>query len=232
MSSKLEKLIAAYEAERLSLTAELEECVTELDYGRAHSFFKALGRVNQQLQTLYNLHDKWHDEKEHLGGLIAHWEARTRDEKEYMRRYLTERIAEMKEKLATLNLASAQEITAGHTVRDVLSKLLTGEIAGFTLVLHEANKLNCHFKLVRRTLILTLPEVRRHKDSYTLKKRDIKFFKRLGFRLYDNKDKLMLFAPYSTVEGVKAVQLLLARVTFDIFYFKEFVGQTFIKYHV
>jgi hypothetical protein len=152
-------------------------------------------------------------------------------EQGYMRRYLTERVAEAKQELAELNLVSTQEVTVGHTVRDVLSKLLTGEITGFTLVLHQANQLNCHIRLVKKTLILTLSEVRRHRDSYMIKEKDINFFKRLGFQLYDNKDKLMLFAPYSAEEHVKVVQLLLARITFDIFYFKEFAGETFIKYH-
>jgi small-conductance mechanosensitive channel len=231
MRSKLEKLIAAYEAERLNLSTEREECVAELDYERAHSFSKALRRVDQQLQTLYNLRDKWHDEKEHLGDSIKHWEAKMLGEQGYMRRYLTERVAEAKQELAELNLVSTQEVTVGHTVRDVLSKLLTGEITGFTLVLHQANQLNCHIRLVKKTLILTLSEVRRHRDSYMIKEKDINFFKRLGFQLYDNKDKLMLFAPYSAEEHVKVVQLLLARITFDIFYFKEFAGETFIKYH-
>jgi len=78
---------------------------------------------------------------------------------------------------------------------------------------------------------LTVPEVRRHKANYTLQKRHIGKFRSLGFRLYDSKDKLILIAPYSTLEEVKAVQLILARITFEVFYFKELAGETFIKYY-
>ena len=232
MSSKLEKLLAAYEAERASLTAEMEECVAEMDYGKAHLFFKGLARVNQQLQTFHNLQNKGHDEKEYLAQLIKFLEERIDGEEGYMSRYLTERVAEAKEKLAKLSCASAQKATVGHTVRDVLSKVLIGEIPGFTLVLQESKRLHCHLKLVRKTLILTIPEICRHKDNYTLEKRHVRSLKRLGFGLYDSKDKLMLFAPYCTLEEVSAVQRILARITFEVFYFKELAGETYIKYHL
>ncbi len=231
MSTKLEKLIAAYEAESASLTAELEECVAEMDYGRAHLFSKALRHVNQQLQTLCNLQDKWHDEKDFLAHSIRFWEERASAEEEYLGRYPTERIAEEKKKLAELQQASAQKTQPGHCVRTVLSSLLAGEITGCTLVFHDSNRLICTIRLARKTLILTVPEVRRHQDSYTLKKRHIKCFKRLGFRLFDDKDKLMLFVPYTSPEDVRAVQGILARITFDILNFKEFTGESYIKYY-
>lgn len=230
MSSKLEKLIAAYEAECASLTAEMEECVAELEYGRANSFFKALGHVSQQLQTLYSIQDKWHDEKERLSRSIKFLEERITGEEEHLRRFFTERVAKDKEKLAELNQAPTQKPTDGYTVRNILSKVLAEEITGFTLVFQESKRLSCHIRLARRTLILTISEIRRHRSDDTLRKWHSRKLKDLGFRFYDNKDKLMLFAPYSVVEDIKVVQLLLARITFDVFYFKEFADETFIKY--
>jgi hypothetical protein len=76
-----------------------------------------------------------------------------------------------------------------------------------------------------------VPQVRRHRASYTLEKRHIEYFRSLGFRLYDNKDKLMLFAPYATLEDVNAIQHILARITFDVLSFKGIAGESFIKYH-
>jgi hypothetical protein len=229
MRSNLEKLIAAYEAERASLTTEMEECVAEADYGKAHLFSKVIRQVNQQLQTLYNIQDKWHDEKERLVQWISYLEE-TKAANE-LSRHFTELIAENKEKLAALQHASAQKATPGRAVRDALNKLLTGEIRGFTLVFQESNRLSCHLRLVRRTLILTIPEIRRHKDDCTLEKRHLRKLKRLGFALYDNKDKLMLFAPYSAIDDIKVIQLVLARITFEVFNFKDFVGDTLLKYY-
>ncbi|QKG56334.1 hypothetical protein GKZ68_06595 [Hymenobacter sp. BRD128] len=231
MSTKLKKLLAAYEAERASLTTEMEECVAEMDYGKARLFFKTLARVNQQLQTLYNLQDSGHDEKEQLRHSIKFLEEKIIGEKEYMRRYLAERLAEEKEQLAKFTLAAVSKQTTGYSVRNVLGKVLAGEITSFILVLQDSQRLNCYIRLVRKTLMLTIPEVRRHKQECTLEKRQIKAFMRLGFKLCDDKDKLMLFAPYSTLEDVQALQHKLARITFDIFYFKDLAGETFIKYY-
>lgn len=231
MRTKLEKLIATYEAERVSLTAEMEECVAEMDYGKAHLFFKGLARVNQQLQTLYNLKDKGHDEKEHLVQSIKFLEERLASEEGYMHRYLTERVTEAKEKLTELNQLSTQKVTVGHVVRDVLSKLAAGEITGFVFVILDSKRLCCYFRLVRKTLILSIPEIRRHREEYTLNKRNVRQLKKLGFKLFDDKDKLMLFASYSTLEEANTIQITLARIIFDVFYFKGLEDETFIKYN-
>lgn len=231
MSKKLKTLLAAYEAERASLTAEMEECVADMDYGKARLFFKGLARVNQQLQTLYNLQDNGHDEKERLRHSIKFLEERIISEEEYMRRYLAERLAQEKEQLAELTLAAVSKQIAGYSVRDVLSKVLAGEITSFRLVFQDSQRLSCYIRLVRKTLMLTISEVRRHKQEYTLEKRQIKALIRLGFKLCDNQDKLMLFAPYSTLEDVRAIQRMLARITFEVFYFKDLAGETFIKYY-
>lgn len=230
MSSKLEKLIASYEAERASLTAEMEECAAEMEYGKAHLFFKGLLRVNKQLQTLHNLQDEWYDEKVRRAGAIKLLEAKLADAEAYMRGYYTRYLAAEQEKLVELTRAPAQKAPAGQVVHDVLGRLLVGELAGFTLVLQESTRLYCHIRAVRKTLFMTIPEVRRHRAGYTLQKSHLRKFRSLGFRLYDNKDKLILFAPYSTPEEVSAVQCTLARIAFEVFYFKELAGETFIRY--
>lgn len=232
MSSKLEKLIAFYEAERNSIKAELEERLAERDYSRVHLFSKASDRISQQLQTLYNLQDKWYDEKEQL----EHWiklleKSLVAGDEHNMSEYYAYRIAAEKESLAELSDTAVQKSPLGSLLHKMLLKLLSKELGSFILVLLNSRKLLCHIRLARNTLILTIPEVRRHRADYTLQERQIKKFKSLGFRLYDNKDKLMLFAPYSTLEEVDAVQLILARITFEVFYFKQLAGETFIKYH-
>ena len=231
MSSKLERLLAAYEAERASLTAEMEECAAEMAYGKAHLFFKALVRVNQQLQTLYNLQDERYDEKAYRLRSIKMLEEKLVHAEEYMRGHYTRYLAAEQEKLAELTRTPAQKTPAGQVVRDVLRRLLAGELTGFTLVLRDSRRLYCHIRAVRKTLFMTIPEVRRHKADYTLQKSHLRKFRSLGFRLYDTKDKLLLFAPYSTAEEVSAVQRTLARIAFEVFYFKDLAGETFIKYH-
>ena len=232
MSSKLKKLIASYEAERDSLTIEMEECVAEMDYPRVHLFSKALGRISQQLQTLYNLQDKWYDEKEELEHWIKLSEKHlAAGDEDNMQDYYAYRIAIKKEKLAELSRATVQKSSLQSLVHETLLKLLSKELQSFALIILDSRRLFCHIRLIRKTLILTVPEIRRHQIDYTLQKRHLRKFKSLGFRSYDNKHKQMLFAPCSTLEEVNGVQLILARITFEVFYFKELAGETFIKYY-
>jgi hypothetical protein len=150
MSTKLEKLIAAHKAERASLTAEMEECVVTMDYGKARLFFKGLARVNQQLETLRKLQKKWHYEKKCLARSIKLWEEKVSTEEGYLVCHFTERIAEEKRKLAELEQESAQKVQPRHSVRAALSSLLAGEITGCTLVFHTSNRLTCDIRLVRK----------------------------------------------------------------------------------
>lgn len=46
--------------------------------------------------------------------------------------------------------------------------------------------------------MITLPQVQRHQASYLLGKKQIRALEHIGFRLYDQKDKLILFLPCST----------------------------------
>jgi hypothetical protein len=232
MSSKLEKLLVSYTTERDSIMSELEERAAEKDYSRVQLFSKALNHINQQLQTLYNLQDKWYDEK----GQIERWiklleESSVAGDENRMQDYYACKIAIEKEKLAERSNTAVQKSPPGSLLHELLLKLLSKELESFTLVLLDSQKLICQIRLVRKTLILTVPKVRRHSASYTLSKSRIRKLKSLGFRLYDNKDKLMLFAPYSTLEEVEAVQRVLARITFEVFYFKALAGETFIKYY-
>ncbi|MGI4743070.1 MAG: hypothetical protein ACRYG7_48585 [Janthinobacterium lividum] len=231
MSSKLDIMVAYYEAERSTITALLAECVAETDYKRAHLYQKTLALVSQQLQILGNIKNKWHDEKEKNIRRIEMLEARSVvAATDAMQQYYAELIAVEKEKLVELAHLSAQNNPVGKVFHATLSKLLAGKITKFILVLNHSARLNCHVRLVRKTVILSLPEIHRHVASHTLCKKQLKQFKYLGFRLYDSKDKLMFFAPYTTPEELNAVKCILARVAFEILYFKGLAGETFITY--
>ncbi|WP_210522189.1 hypothetical protein [Hymenobacter terricola] len=79
--------------------------------------------------------------------------------------------------------------------------------------------------------MITLPEVQRHRVGYQLRKKQIKVLQRLGFQLYDHKDKLILFLPFSISAEIPAVKYVLAKIAFEVFYFKDFSQDSYIKYH-
>jgi len=233
MSSKLAKLIAHYEAEDAALTAQIDECVSEMAYGMAKRLTKGLFLVREQLQTLRSLQDKFFDDKRQMAHLRELLEEDDRNKwSDYRRRYLLDSIDALNQKIEALENAqkSAPKNPLPLVLQDVLRKLLAGEITQFYFVIDKEQNLNCVVKLVCKTLIMTIPEIRRHLSEDLFQKRQIRQIISFGFRLYDHKDKLMLFLPCSCQEEISGVKTVLAQLVFEVFYFKDLEGKTYVRY--
>ncbi len=113
---------------------------------------------------------------------------------------------------------------------NTLTKLLDKKIENFTFVFNKSKIFYCNIKLVRKTVIISFPEIRRHVANCLLYKKRIKHLKRLGFQFYDDRDKLILFLPYTNQEEINKVKDILVQIVFEVFYFKEICNEPFIKY--
>ena len=233
MSSKLEKLIAYHEAEYAALTAQIDECIGETDYKMAHRIAKGLFVVGEKLRVLHNFQDKFYDDKKEIARRLAIYnEELGKETSNYMRGYWQKEIAEQERKMNAV-LGAQQGAAANSTsqvIHQALRKLLGAEIAQFKLVLDKANMLCCNIRLVRKTLIMSIPEIKRHRMYGRFRKKQLAHMQRLGFCLYDQNDKLMLILPYSDRDELEHVKLVLAQLVFEIFYFKEFSGQAYVSY--
>ncbi|HEX8658811.1 MAG TPA: hypothetical protein VF690_14805 [Hymenobacter sp.] len=164
MSSKLRKLIAHYEAEKRQLQALIAEFVDEKDYAMAHRHAKALRMVEEKLLTYHKLADPLHETKEFRRKNIE--SLKKKIEAGIPQRqlgYYLERLLQEQQSLD--ELSRVVEATPGEprqtTLQKTLLKLLDGKIEKFTLVIDEAQRLYCTIHLVRRTLIITFPQIRR-----------------------------------------------------------------------
>ncbi|MCI1187352.1 hypothetical protein MON38_07965 [Hymenobacter sp. DH14] len=232
MSVKLRKLIAHYEAEKAALIAQRAECLEEWDYGMARRFTKALAVVSQQLHTLYHLHDPQHEKKARLAKRIELLAASTALNTGYLHRYELERIAVAQQELDALQALTREQTAAPQAtqLQEALMRLLQGPITAFTLVFDPVKRLYCNCRLVRRTLLLILPEVQRHRASHLLRKKQLRFLQGLGFRLYDQQDKLILITPFAVPEDVAHVKSILARLALDGLLYQELLEHAYISY--
>ncbi|MDO7849701.1 hypothetical protein Q5H92_25285 [Hymenobacter sp. M29] len=231
MSRKLNQLIAHYEAERDMLSAQVQECVEEADYGMAKRFTKGLFGVNRQLQTLYNLRDSHHDEQKASIRHIESLEQMMQREPQQERPYLADWIASEQKKLAEWQAQARSPRPQTTAIAEALRKLLGGRITGFTLHFSQREQLYCTFRLTRRTLIITFPEIKRHRKKYGLPKKRIRGFQRLGFHFYDQGDKLMAFQPLATEAEIGGVIRMLTHIAFELFYFREFEQESYLSYY-
>ena len=233
MSSKLEKLIAYHEAEYAALTAQIDECIREMEYKMAHRFAKGLFVVGEKLQALHNLQDKYYDEKKEITRRLAIYNNKLSQEaSDYMRGYWQEAIAGLEQKLkdGPGNQQPAFANSKSRVIQQALHKLLSAEIAQFKLMLDEAQMLCCNIRLVRKTLIVSIPEIRRHQQDGRFGKKQLAHMKRLGFRSYDQRDKQILMLPYSERDDLEYVKQVLARLAFDVFRVNELSDHAYVSY--
>lgn len=235
MSKKLRKIIAYYEDERDRLDALIAECLAEYEYKLAHRNQKSLGLINRRLQVDYSLADPLHDQKtglqRQIDGLYKMLRDRIEADSVRVQAYLMANIQRKQQELANLNqMPPAVPVPPTLAFDEVLEKLLNRTVERFTLTIGAAGKVCFTGRLVRRTLIITLVQMRWVGEKYGLFKDQRKYLQLLGFRWYDQRDKLMLFLPYTEKQHIHDVKRLFAQIVFEVFYFKEFEGGASLKY--
>ena len=232
MNNKLRKLLTHYQQERDKLQLLIDSCVAEEEYKLAQRYSKGLVQLNQKLQTLHNLADPLHDEKQRHTAVIARMKAILPDEAGAEHAFVREFLKEEEDKLAQLQEMPVSRLSySGHShLQETLNKLFEKRIESFTLLFGAAAGLVCSIKLVRKTVLVTIPNMQRLRKDYLVQKSHVRQLQGLGFRFFDNRDKLVAFLPCFTSEDAAAIKLLLVKICFDVFYFRQFEGQAQIKY--
>ena len=200
----------------------------------AHRCFKEIQLLSQRLHVLYKFEDELFKEKDDFRNRIARLEESLKlNEAAYMAGYLATELATATNKLRVL--LSKQPVppapaNPGTVLHDALRRLQQRELAGFTLVLNAQTRLQCTVRLARKTLLITLPEVHRHRTEYSLCKHRLNRLRGLGFRYYDQKDKMLLLVSFFTPRDVISVETIFARMVFEVFSNGESIGNSFVKY--
>ena len=77
---------------------------------------------------------------------------------------------------------------------------------------------------------MTLPYVKKHTKKLILHDDNINSFKNLGFNLTENETKLNLTLTGDKENILNRLKLILSKIIFEIFYFKEFENESYIKF--
>jgi hypothetical protein len=232
MNNELSILIAYYEEEKNRLLGLLNGYLKESDYIAAHHSSKALHKVNHQLGIFYNLSDKLYHEKENLLWSIDSYEKQIESGlSEFDQTHYLKIIQEEKVKLYKLNQLSAN---SNHEEEDFLNKalikLLDRKIKYFNLVLIKSKDIYFKFRLLKKQFVISLDNIKRHMKNYTLYEEQLKSLEYLGFEFSNNRDKLTLFVPYHGLHNTSSVKLILIKMVFEIFHFREFKDESYIEY--
>ncbi|QJX48806.1 hypothetical protein HMJ29_18555 [Hymenobacter taeanensis] len=229
MNDKLILLLNYYMREQRALAKQLREALQERDYRLAARIEKGQYLITQQLQTLRALHNKQAAELDQLGRQIRH----LRQIKPALpadAQYYSELLEHYEQQRQKLKAAPVTPVAETSVLQEMMSNLLAGEIKGFELVLSPPARLSLSIRRVRRTAILTLPELMRHRSEYTIRKEHLQKLRKLGFTYYDQKDKLMAVEPLTTADDIKRIMQLWMKITCVIFTPLEVGGAAEIRY--
>jgi hypothetical protein len=232
VDDQLKLLISVYEEEKIRLQKLIDACIAETEYLMAHYHSEALHQLNGRLQTLNNIDDNLYDEKESRQRWINDLQKKIEAESlTNMKEYLEKRLQHEKEALERLNQTPKQATPGHETLLDeTLKKLVDKKIKNLRLVLKKTDNLYLRFSYSKKVLKLTLPYVKQHTKKWILNEDHINAFKNIGFELAESETKLCLTLTGDKEDILNRVQLILSKIVFEIFYFKEFANESYIQF--
>lgn len=233
VDNQLKLLISIYEEEKVRLQKLIDECLVEAEYLMAHYYSQALYQLNGRLQTLHNIDDKLYDEKYFRQRRIEDLQKQIASESsDYMKEYLEKGLIREKEALEKLNQIPKQAtLPDNETLLDeTLKKLIANKIKNLKLVLKKSDNLFLGFSYSNKVLKVTLPYVKQHTKKWALHDDNINSFKNLGFNLSEAETKLILTLTGDKEDILNRLKLILSKIVFEIFYFKEFDNESYIEF--
>ena len=233
MEDKLHTLISYCEEEKARLFLLIADFVKEEEYLLAHFHSQALYQLNGKLQTLQNIDDNLFDDKCFLKKRIENLEKQLKSESSgYMKEYFSKELVKLKDAFEKLNQIPKQSAVSGNaTILDeALDNLVEKRIKNLKFILKKTDNLLLEFYYSKKIFKIVLPYVKRHAKNWILHDDRVNSFNKLGFELTDNENRLVLLLPGKKDEAINKLKIILSKIVFEIFYFKEFENESYIQF--
>ena len=228
MNEEINDLIAHYEQERKQLELLIKESAEETDYKSAHLHQKALYRINNQLHLLKALKDPYYIKKNELESHISFYE-KIAVGNEGIADYIQEQLQKIESKLTLLDSYKAAPFYDGTEFDDLIFDLIDQKINAFIFYLKKSNNLYLEFRLKKESLIISLPPFENIRgDIYTPKSKK-NTLKAIGFKKDKTKKYFRYKYPISTFRDSISIKILVSRVIYEVFYFKELDNPTTLE---
>lgn len=229
---KFNAVVAYWENERNELIALIETYVKEQEYELAHFHQQALTTVNGRLQTLKNIENKLFDRKYFMQEGINHLRKLLEGEpREELKAHWRNEMDRREKELQRLNQEAKQinPTTNPNIFTESLIALVDGKIRGCKLTLKKSHNLTLLFSYKKQILTIKLPNVKQLSKSWMLEDEKILQLDHLGFRMQPDGRTLILQLKGERESVLYEAMLILAKVVFELFYFKVFENETFLE---
>jgi hypothetical protein len=232
LEDNLKNLIAYYKEEKGRLIALIADYLKEEEYELAHFHQQALFHLNGQLQTLIRFDDIHFDAKQrtsnHIDFLEKLIESTPVNE---LLEHLKLELLTHRNNLEHLNSLPKQvdPSAEGTLLQLTIDDLLEKRIQRFRLVLSKKENLLIAFSYSKNILKVRMPYVERLIDQWILHEEFIQKLILFGFQLTDNgnKPELRLIGDEQSI--IPKLNVVLAKMVFEIFRTAEWKNESFIE---
>jgi len=228
---EIKKLIKEFEKEQTDLRRLIDEAVKNGEYLIAHFHSGAIEYVNRQLQTLRNLDDKWFDSKKFLKAMIERANIQLdSDYPDKLKEYLSREIEKLESELHALEQQDKVSTSESSILMGYLDLLVSRKIKGVKVVLKKSSNFVLDIRNHRSGMRLQIPHLRSLRKDFIIHEENIQKFFGLGFTVDSSDTRLTLFLAKRDKEYLLTdLRIIIVKIVFEIFYFKEFDGDTHIE---
>ena len=221
MESDLDILIDEYFKEKEALEDQIKDCLAHEDYLNAHYLSLASGEVNQKLRTFRNLKHQDYDEVQSLTTLIGFYEKEIlQSTNDQLKQFLEANIQEAKDKLAAKGGQENKFRLDNQQIFDLLKDMCHGKLRGFKLYLIEKENLFLKVSLGNTSnLEIVFTPFDDINANYALNGTHQQKLRSIGFK--EKAGSLFRNIENFGVNDINEVIETMARVIFEVFYFKE-----------
>ena len=231
MDNNLSLLLKLYEEEKTRLEALIKACLEDFegpDYLTAHSYQKALYRVQLTIRTFNRLDDKHFDKKQHYLNLMARYENDIEaTDSENMKIYFSGVLQEYKEKLEDLNaiVPSAESQTNAGILEKALADLVSKKIKKFKIIFNKSEGISLELSAKGQVIKIV---------SSFIKKKDINslqlgLLQKLGFE-FTKRQKLVCQIENVDDSTLIKLRFLLTKIVFEVYYFRHPAKENYLEF--
>lgn len=223
-------MIQELEKEQASLKRLIEDSVQNQEFLMAHFHAEALENINRQLQTLRNLEDKNFDNKRSIESSIRICERQLElDHSDTFKRHLQSQILRLKQELDQLNERSKVGAIDSDILTKYLESFVRNKLKGIKVILRRSSSFIFLIKRHRSGVRIMIPNLKALRKNYIINDENIRHFYALGFVIDDRESRLTLILSRDKNDLLTALKKIMVKIVFEIFYFRNFAGDTFIE---
>jgi hypothetical protein len=223
-------LLHELEKEQTNLKRLIDQSIRDGEYLMAHYHSEAIGLVNRKLQTLRNLDDKNYDSKKMISQLIRQSELQL--EQEYpdrMKDHFKKEIEKLKLELEELEKREKVSVRKSVILSENLNLVLSRKQRGIRIVLKKSANFSLEVRRNRLGVKILIRNIKSLRKNYLITDENIQHFYALGFKLSKGENTLTLIRNRSKENLLAEIKTIISKIVFEIFYFKEFEGDTCIE---